>query len=378
MKPWKAQVIVVWKKIAYLSATLLLAAAPLLAGCVGNSATWTNTGGKVSNFGVDSLVYDSAHNVLYAGCEEQVGQAGETAGRGVWKYDGGSWTDTGRAISPYYIASLAYDSTHNLLYAGCYKMSPGEVSSQEIHGVGVWKYNGKTWTDTGGPKKPSHVVALAYDSAHRVLYAACASSYLSTTGGVWKYDGKGWTDTGLDSSRYSISSFAYDVKHNLLYAGILSGSGVLKYTGTEWIDTGWGVSAYWVNCLAYDSARNLLYAGAGAGTADINHFGHGVWKYDGTNWTGTGGVVSSYSVNSLACDSEHNAIYASCYQNGGGKGVWKYDGTTWSSTGGGISRYLIDSLAYDSGHNILYAGCVGRIDRKGTVFGVWRCKPQAR
>ena len=344
------------KCICCLAISFVLLSMVCFSGCGSGNGTWTSTGGEVSKFDASPLVYDSTHNVLYAGCEQQVGQAGETAGRGVWKYDGGSWTDTGGAITHYYIASFAYDSTHNLLYAGCYKMSPGEVSGQEIHGVGVWKYNGKTWTDTGGPKKPSHVVALAYDSAHRVLYAACESSYLSTTGGVWKYDGKRWTDTGLDSSRYSISSFAYDVKHNLLYAGILSGSGVLKYTGSEWLDTGWGVSTYWVNCLAYDSARNLLYAGAGAGTADINHFGHSVWKYDGTNWTDTSGAVSNYSVNSLACDSAHNTIYASCYQNAGGKGVWKYDGTTWTDTGLRVSSYRITSLAYDSVHNTLYAG----------------------
>jgi hypothetical protein len=341
-------------------------------GCSSYTGAWTNTGGKVSNYRVDSLAYDSAHNVLYAGCEQQVGQAGETAGRGVWKYDGGSWTDTGGAISHYYIASFAYDSTHNLLYAGCYKMSPGEVSGQEIHGVGVWKYNGKTWTDIGRQLKSFNARALAYDSTHNVLYAASDDSYLSTTKGVWKYDGKSWTDTGLDSSNYSISSFAYDVKHSLLYAGILSGSGVLKYTGNEWIDTGWGVSAYWVNCLAYDSARNLLYAGAGAGTADINHFGHGVWKYDGTNWTDTGGVVSSYSTDSLACGSTSNPLYAGCFQDISGRGLWKYNGTAWKNIGdGGMTNFTFTPLAFDSKGDLLYAGVS---NEKHEGKGVWKYK----
>lgn len=359
------------KCICHLALFFVLLSIVCFSGCGSGNDTWTNTGGKVSKFDAGPLVYDSAHNVLYAGCEQQVGEAGETAGRGVWKYDGRSWTDTGGAISDYYIASLAYDSTHNLLYAGCYKMSPGEVSSQEPHGVGVWKYNGKTWTDIGRQVKSLNACALAYDSAHNVIYAASDNSYLSTTKGVWKYDGKSWTDTGLDFSNYSISSLAYDGKHNLLYAGTLNGGGVLKYTGTEWISTGWGVSTNWVNCLAYDSARNLLYAGAGAGTADINHFGHGVWKYDGTSWTDTGGVVSSYSVNSLACDPAHNMIYASYYSHdfGSDRGVRKYDGTTWSDTGLKVlkvssSSNMITSLACDSVHNTLYAGTHD--------YGVWK------
>jgi hypothetical protein len=337
---------------------------------VSSKANWTNTGGKVSNFSADALAYDSAHNVLYAGCKQQVERTGVTAGRGVWKYDGKSWTDTGGEISNYHIASLAYDSAHNLLYAGCYKLSPGEVSSQEPHGVGVWKYNGKTWTSTGRQVRSFEASALAYDSARNILYAAF--QYTTNTDGVWKYDGKSWTNTGADN--YSIVSLAYDGKHNLLYAGTRGDKGgVLKYTGTEWTNTGGGVSGFWVDCLAYDSVHNMLYAGTGAGVEDINHFGHSVWKYDGTNWTNTGGVVSSYSVDSLACDSAHNTIYANYYFNGnypGQKGVWKYDGTTWTNISDEeVPNYRLRPLAYDSRNNLLYAGCM---DEMVNGKGVWK------
>jgi len=49
---------------------------------------------------------------------------------GVWKYDGTTWSNTGGGapFSSYNIESLAYDSGHNLLYAGTL-------------GQGVWKYN---------------------------------------------------------------------------------------------------------------------------------------------------------------------------------------------------------------------------------------------
>ena len=71
--------------------TLLLVTAFLLTQAIAPhtalaDASWTDTGGppNISTF-VDSLAYDSGHNLLYAG----------TYGNGVWKYDGTTWSDTG-------------------------------------------------------------------------------------------------------------------------------------------------------------------------------------------------------------------------------------------------------------------------------------------
>jgi ligand-binding sensor domain-containing protein len=117
----KPRIVVLATLLITTVAILVLAIAPqaALAALKWNRAT----GGPDSIY---SLAYDSAHNVLYAG----------TAGDGVWKYNGTTWTNTGGAVSSYIIYSLAYDSAHNVLYAGT-------VS-------GLWKYNGSTWTDTGG------------------------------------------------------------------------------------------------------------------------------------------------------------------------------------------------------------------------------------
>jgi hypothetical protein len=94
-------------------ATLLLVAAFLFMQAIAPHAalagtTWTDTGGGVSSYEIQSLAYDSGHNMLYAG----------TYGGGVWKYDGTTWTALGGGVSGYDIQVLAYDSTHNLLYAG--------------------------------------------------------------------------------------------------------------------------------------------------------------------------------------------------------------------------------------------------------------------
>ncbi len=290
---------------------------------------WTDTGGAVSGYEIDSLACDSMRNLLYAG----------TAWNGVWKYDGTTWTDTGGAVSNYRIDSLAFDSTHNTLYAGGTQLK------------GVWKYDGTTWTDTGGELSGYRTESLAYDSTHNTLYAA-TNGY-----GVWKYDGTTWTDTGGGMSRFQLGSIACDSTHNTLYAEI-AGNGVWKYDGTTWTDTGGGMSSFSISSLAYDSTHSTLYAG----TWGLN----GVWKYNGTTWTDTGGGMSSYEIPSIACDSVHKVLYAGTYLNG----VWKYDGTTWTDTGGGMSSFYVGSLEYDSAHDKLYAGTR---NYSPSVVGVWCC-----
>jgi len=307
-----------------LLATLLLITAFLLMQVIAPhtvlaDASWTDTSGGASFSGY-SLAYDSGHNLLYAG----------TYGQGVWKYDGTTWTNTGGGVSSYEIYSLAYDSGRNLLYAG-------------TNDHGVWKYDGTTWTDTDGGVSSYRVPSLACDSGHDLLYAGTSKN------GVWKYDGTTWTDTdGGLSSYFYIFSLAYDSGRNLLYAG--TSGGVWKYNGTTWTKTGGGTGSENMS-LAYDSGHNLLYAG----TSD-----NGVWKYDGTTWTDTSGGGDPFSSYSLAYDSGQNVLYAGT----SGHGVWKYDGTTWTDTGGGVSSDTIASLACDPGHSLLYAGTYNN--------GVWK------
>jgi hypothetical protein len=226
--------------------------------------------------------------------------------------------------------ALAYDTAHNILYRACNR--------------GVWKYDGTTWSDTGG-NISGGINTLVYDSTHNILYA---STFWE---GVWKYDGTTWTNISDDvDDAYSL---AYDPNHNVLYVGrYWSGEGVWKYDGTTWSDTGGDVSGCSIDSLAYDAAHNVLYAGTS---------GEGVQKYDGTTWSNTGGDVSGDDISSLAYDASRNILYAGSYEQ---EGVWKYDGTTWSNAGGDVSSYEISSLLYDSSHNILYAGTSGQ--------GVWK------
>jgi len=344
-----------WRTVVIIAVAVLVAAG-LVVGLVlwsGKSkkipaTTWTNTGGAVSSFMVGPFAYDPAHNLLYAGCINNV-SPNVYVGKGVWKYDGTTWTDVSGAVSNFGVESLAYDPTRDLLYASFKNESAAAPT-------GVWKFDGTTWADTGGGVSSDHISSLAYDSTHKILYAGTGQS------GVWKYDGTMWIATAGGVSSFSVDSLAYDSAHNQLYAGCLDVStntckGVWKYNGSNWSDTGGGLSKFSGNViwsLTYDSTHNLLYAGTNF---------HGVWKYDGSTWTDTAGGVTKFTVWNLACDPVNNLVYAGTNENG----VWRYDGSTWTTADAG-SKQTDAALAYDSGHKVLYAGR----SLKGKGLGAWK------
>jgi hypothetical protein len=102
----------------FLSVYVVLLSVLCFSGCGVGNGTWKDTAGRVPRTWIHALVYDPAHNLLYAGADE-----------GVWKYDGTTWTDTAGEVSGREIISLAYDPAHNLVYAGTIVK-------------GVWKYTG--------------------------------------------------------------------------------------------------------------------------------------------------------------------------------------------------------------------------------------------
>jgi len=329
-------------------------------GC-GGGAKWANTGGGVSSYNVSSLTYDSVHNVLYAGCTDDLHgyllNGTLTHPGGVWKYDGTRWTKIGEPKRGDRIVSLAYDSKHDVLYAGT--------------GADVWKYDGVNWTNIHGATSSVYGAIsffLIYDSVHDLLYGAGPA-------GVAKYDGTDWTQiSGAVSSPGSPTSLALDPVHNLLYAGTNGQGSVWRYdSGTTWTgigQIGGNLPDSSVGSLACDPVHNLLYASGN----------HGVWKWDGAKWTDIGGEVSKYEAESLAYDSVRNVLYAGCSKSSSegtpiGKGVWKYDGTSWKDTGE-VSNYRINTMVYDSAHNLLYAGTYPmelHAERAGqTGHGVWK------
>jgi hypothetical protein len=111
-----------------------LATAPAAAAATG--LDWTNAQGP-GNGDATALAWDGTRSILYRA----------TSGRGVWMYQGGTWTSLGGALNMAGVTTLAYDGAGNKLYAG-------------TNGAGVWCYDpaGSTWTEVSTTyDRPSHL-----------------------------------------------------------------------------------------------------------------------------------------------------------------------------------------------------------------------------
>ena len=181
--------------------TLLLATVFLLTQAIAPrtalaASTWTDSHGPGTG-NVYPLAYDSGHNLLYAGTYDQ----------GVWKYNGTSWTSTAGGVSGYRIMSLAYDSVHNLLYAGCYVRHKYKQRGLEVqrHQLDRHRWRSRKLLRPLSRLRLNTQPALRRDVRLRGLEVQ--RNHLDPT------------DGGVSS--YVINSLAYDSGHNLLYAGTI-------------------------------------------------------------------------------------------------------------------------------------------------------------
>ncbi len=305
---------------------IILVSVVVFSGCDLGNGGWAGTGFNLSRHPITSLAYDGTHNLLYAGTSEGRG--------GAWRYDGTKWVSIGKGISGYGIRSLAYDSKHNILYAGCWNDS--------TYAGGVFAYDGHAWSNTGGDISNNIFQSLACDEKHGLLYAGCASwaktGKYETGSGLWKYDGTTWTYINSDATKGGAICLTYDPVHDFLYV-----YGHWRYDGTSWVYTG-GSSPGSAEFSVYDSKHDILYDAQG---------GIGVEKYDGKSWTQIGKDVSRFVFNSIACDPAHNLLYVGASPSGR---LLKYDGKKWTNMGGEVSNYPAESLAFDPVHNLLYGG----------------------
>ena len=309
--------------LAVVSAVLILL---LMAGGALALYSWSKTNLLQQ---VRALAYDSAHNILYAGCNGNI----------VYRNDfgGGGWTSTGTVDGVSIIRSLAYDGARNILYAGC---NNGIVYKNDFGGGG--------WASTGGPGA-SPVESLAYDGARNILYGGCSN------GTVYRNDfgGGGWASTGGPAGGSNVYSLAYDGARNILYAGRSDGIVYRNdFGGGGWASTegpGSGGSPA-IESLANDSARNILYAGCSNGIIYKNDFAGG-------GWASTGGPGAD-QVLSLVYDGANDFLYA------GTRGinidnVFKEDcrgGGGWVTIGRLCGGGAVQALAHDGARNILYGG----------------------
>ena len=137
---------------------------------------WTDC--RLSHFGITALAYDSGQSRIYAGRSDPA----SVNFSGVWYHDDANpywnevdWVNTGGGVSTFEITSLAYgalDMYNQYVFAG----TPGK---------GVWRSNvsdsSPTWSDTGGGVSSFYTFCLAWDASHNLLYAGTGMQ------GVWCY-----------------------------------------------------------------------------------------------------------------------------------------------------------------------------------------------
>jgi len=293
--------------------------------------------GALGNGSAMSLACDATRNIVYRGTH-----------RGVYKYQGGEFTSLGGDIEGYNVWALAYDGSHNVLYAGTGQIVGG------TYPFGIWRCDNPdtnpTWSDTGEEMHNNDISSLAYDAIHNRLYAGSGN-------GVWRCDtpntSPNWTNTGGGLKDYAAVSLTYDKDNNKLYAGT-DYQGVWRCdspdTAPVWvrISTAGNVGGYYIMCLTYDSNNDKLYTG----TWEEN-----IWRCDnpggGPVWHKMAPGDNNYY--SLAYDSSRNKLYG-----GVGEGVVRINNPNTSPTftdmGGDLVGLFTHSLAYDQNSNILYAG----------------------
>ena len=278
------------------------------------SPAWQRMLGGVSLDYVYCLAYDPNHDVLYAGAGSGVFSYADPRSSSVWKSASGVGLNY----------SLAYDAIDNVLYAGT--------------NAGVYRCinpaSSPAWENTGGGVDGSTIYSLTFEPAHHILYAGTDTQGI----GVWKYQSGTWTNSdtnaGTSKSIGSTRSLAYDSAHDILYAA--TGRGILRCakpeTAASWARAGGEVSSYSFSSIAYDQAHNILYAGAfvrlltdglmGSATKADTH-SHGVWACSSPDtkpvWTNTGGEVSSEDIRDLVYDPVRGVLYAATE-----RGAWRY------------------------------------------------------
>jgi choice-of-anchor A domain-containing protein/uncharacterized repeat protein (TIGR01451 family) len=290
-------------------------------GNTGGGTSGGNGGGNwqnVSSFGAGEIIYTLVYsgNNIYAG----------TMGGKIYKStnNGTSWTVINTGMNVGYIWSLNV--------AGNYVFAATEL--------GVYKYDGSTWTLTSLSGKDVH----ALTSVNGIIYAG-------TWGyGVYKSSDYGitWTQINNGLGGFLALQSITSTSNGDVYAGTVGG-GVFKTTdGTNWTQLTIGYTVIW----AMGSSSTTVYAGT---------YGGGLFKSidGGSSWTKVT-TLDVLFVYSLSIDASGN-VFVSSLTNG----VFESTdgGASWSALGMGGSG--VCSVTASSTSNNILAGT-----KDGKVFKI--------
>lgn len=237
-------------------------------------ALWVDIGG-VS--GIHSMVIDPVSNIVYTGTFAGVYQC-------ISPDSDPQWSNTGGGVDGSTVYGLVCDRVHNAVYA-----------DNDNMGIGIWKYQGGTWSDIlGDASKPDYLYragSMVYDGDNDVLYAAAGEA------GIMRCDHPAsdpvWTEYKPPEGPYYFRTVTLDTANNVLYAGALE----LEMEGpimlNEDVDRLSKSKGVWI---CEDPLNNLSLK-----------------KLDG--------MVSEDDIHWLSFDSERGVLYGESLN----KGIWRYD-----------------------------------------------------
>ena len=223
-----------------------------------NGSAWLALGlglsANAGNSSVNALVFGGG--TLYAGGFFTRSGATNLANIAAWY--GGAWHALGSGLNSA-VNALAYDTAHDILYAGGVFTTSDTVVANH---VAQWDSTNLIWMPLGGGL-PGNVEALSLDSLGN-LYATVTLPTSPVTGRVYRWDGQDWSQVGgtMNGALHALA-----VQGGSLYlggdftrVGTTTTNHVARWDGKTWRPLGSGINGS-VYALLVDPFANLLYAG---------------------------------------------------------------------------------------------------------------------
>lgn len=344
----------------------------LFSGCKSEPTTarksgeWRSVAGSDQLVSAVSLQYDQSHNVLYAiGLTPGTNPSKLPASAGVWRCIKPDteplWKFISEPTIPSIIGPLALDPSRTSLYS---------ASGDSFGSKGIWRClnpeGAYIWTNTGWVRESNYTITcLAYDSVHEILYAGTNSAVVLRCSDLESAP----SSTSIGGAVLGVSSLLYDPTNDVLYAGTDT-TGIWRCRhpdiGGTWESINDGLEVDRIMSICIDDTGGNLFAGTQ---------GNGVWHctspIGNASWRKVTGEIESLAVTAIICDSDDDCVYATAYDvmKMQGQGVWRYgygrQPKGWRRVDDSQAPLTMHSLVMDSRRGILYGGTSGA--------GVWSC-----